>query len=110
VVIRYYSDTTIYLLKPEKNEGSFRTIFNLAQALEMARNQQGRDLAVIVLEHYDNPADESFVKQKLTQQLSTLGYRRTVFLRGSNQMQINGLPVLEELPTVATAGLSERTR
>ena len=94
LIVRYYTDDTSYLLKPEAKVGPFLAVLNKDTVVEVAKQQAARDLAVVVLIHYgtDSPAD--IVKRKWKGLLTEAGYQRVVFLRGQNGMRVRGLPVL----------------
>lgn len=94
VIIRYYSDETSYLLKPAMTEGAFMTILKKDAVLALAKQQPGRQLAVVLLIHYTDEGKAEAVKKDWTSLLTQTGYRRVVFLRALNGMQVNGLPVL----------------
>jgi len=81
-------------LKPEAKEGPFLSILDQNGVLAVARQQTGRDLAVVVLIHYAGENQANFVKSKWRNLLTEAGYRRVVFLRGRTGMRVNGLPVL----------------
>jgi hypothetical protein len=72
--------------------------------LKVARQQPGRELATVVLIHYPNSGDEETTKVGWVNDLKGLGYRRVVFLRGRNSMDVKGLTILEDpqLPTMAS--------
>jgi hypothetical protein len=93
-IARYYSDQTSYALKPAMNDGAFRSICDRASLLKLAGEQPRRELAVVVLIHYQSEAREDSVKLAWMNDLKALGYRRIVFLRGNNGMQANGLATL----------------
>ena len=94
VIIRYYSDETSYVLKPTTTEGPFLTILKKDAVLDLAKQQPGRQLAVVVLIRYMNESQDKAVKQDWTSLLTKTGYKRIVFLRGLNSMKVNGLAVL----------------
>lgn len=94
LIVRYYTDDTSYLLKPEAKEGPFLSILNKDAVLEVAKRQAGRDLAVVVLIHYGGESEAEAVKSKWQNLLTEAGYQRVVFLRGRNGMRVNGLAVL----------------
>ena len=93
-VIRYYSDDTSYVLKPAAKEGAFMTILKKDAVLALAKQQPGRQLAVVLLIHYTDEGKAEAVKKDWTSLLTETGYRRVVFLRALNSMKVNGLPVL----------------
>jgi hypothetical protein len=93
-IARYYSDDTSYLLKPATMEGPYRSICDRTQLLKLAGQQPGRALAVIVMIHYVSAQQEDTTKLAWMNDLKRLGYKRIVFLRGGNRMQVNGLPML----------------
>lgn len=95
-IARYFSDQTSYALKPMMmREGQFRAIFDRASMLGLARQQPRHELAVVVLVHYVEPRDEETAKLGWVNDLKGLGYQRIVFLWAGNNMEVNGLPVLE---------------
>jgi hypothetical protein len=101
-ILRYYSDETSYVLKPAKMDGPYQSICDRPTVLKLARQQLGRELAVIVLIHYPSAESEEPVKVAWVSDLTGLGYRHIVFLRGGNKLQVNGLPVLASPQPLAT--------
>ena len=99
-IARYYTDQTSYVLKPSMKEGEFRSTFDRAGLLGLARQQPRRELAVVVLIHYIEPGDEATAKQGWLNDLRGLGYQRIVFLRGGKNMEVNGLPILKSPPAL----------
>src|ERR1035441_7589647 len=93
-IARYYSDETSYLLKPATMEGPYQSICDRTKLLKLAGQQPGRALAVIVMIHYLGAEQEDTTKLAWMNDLKRLGYKRIVFLRGGNRMQVNGLPML----------------
>jgi hypothetical protein len=104
LIVRFYSDDTSYLLKPSMMDGKFRAIYDRSTVLKVAREQPGRELATVVLTHYPNSGDEEGAKVGWANDLKRLGYRRVVFLRGRNSMDVKGLTVLDDpqQPTMAS--------
>ena len=94
-IARYYTDQTSHALKPKMMEGQFLAIFDRASMLGLARQQPRHELAVVVLIHYVELKDEETAKLGWVNDLKGLGYQRIVFLRAGNNMEVNGLPVLE---------------
>jgi hypothetical protein len=94
LVVRYYSDDTSYVLKPQTTDGPFLTILSKDAVLDVAKQQPGRQLAVVILIHYGAPSEAEAVEQNWKSLLAGAGYQRVVFLRASNGMRVNGLPVL----------------
>ena len=94
LIIRYYSDDTSYVLKPATMEGPFLTILRKDAVLALAKQQPGRQLAVVALIHYTAESQADAVKHDWTNLLTEAGYQRIVFLRARNSMKMNGLPVL----------------
>jgi hypothetical protein len=94
LIVRYYTDDTSYVLKPAKMEGPFLGVLKKDAVLDVARQQPRRELAVVMLIHYTCQSEGVAVKQKWTNLLTGLGYRRVVFLGADASMQVNGLPVL----------------
>jgi hypothetical protein len=83
-------------------EGPYQSIYDRPALLKLARQQPGRELAVIVLVHYPSAATEEPVKLAWVNDLTGLGYRRIVFLRAGRKMQVNGLFVLASPRAPAT--------
>jgi hypothetical protein len=112
-VARYYSDQASYVVKPPLKDGNmmgtrgeveFFHPCNRADVLKVAADQRGRELAVVVLIYYPGAGDEEIYKLAWLNDLKGLGYQRVVFLRGANNMEVNGLCVLESpsvLPAIA---------
>jgi hypothetical protein len=98
IVVRYYSDNISRILKPLQIEGPFLTSFDKPAALELCKQQSGRDLAVVILLKF-NASDA--VKQNWLSPLKGMGYKRVVFLRAENGSKVDGLCVLEN-PTELT--------
>jgi hypothetical protein len=94
LIIRYYCDDTSYVLKPVTRDGPFLTILKKDAVLALAKQQPGRQLAVVVLIHYKAASLADAVKHDWTNLLTEAGYRRIVFLHASTGMNVNGLPVL----------------
>jgi hypothetical protein len=93
-IVRYYSDDTSYVLKPTKTDGPFLSILNRDAVIDVAKQQPGRRLAVVILIRYNAESEAAIVKRKWTTKLTQVGYQRVVFLRGLNGMRVNGLPIL----------------
>jgi hypothetical protein len=100
IVIRYYSDSVNRILKPRQAEGQFLSTFDINATVELAKQQPGRELAVVILIFF-NMGDD--VKLKWIDLLKGIGYRRVVFLRGAGGMKINGLSVLDDPAPVSLA-------
>jgi hypothetical protein len=94
LVVRYYTDDTSYVLKPQKTDGPFLSILDKRAVLDVAKQQSGRQLAVVILIHYADDGQAAAVKHEWRGLLTNVGYQRVVFLRGMNGMRVNGLPVL----------------
>jgi len=94
LVVRYYTDDTSYVLKPAKTDGAFLAVLNKDAVLDVAKQQPGRELAVVILIHYRAEGAAEAVRSNWVSLLKEAGYQRVVFLRASTSMQINGLPVL----------------
>jgi hypothetical protein len=96
LVVRYYSDDTSYLLKPTVTNGPFLAVLDKRAVLDVARQQPRRELAAVILVHYKAACEGQAVQQDWAGRLRALGYQRIVFLSAPSNMQINGLPILEE--------------
>jgi hypothetical protein len=94
LIVRYYTDNTSYVLKPAATDGTFLSVLNKDAVLALAKQQPGRQLAVVALIHYGSDSQADAVKQDWTKRLTEAGYKRVVFLRASNGMRMNGLPIL----------------
>jgi hypothetical protein len=94
LVVRYYTDDASYVLKPAMTNGTFLTVLNKHAVLDVAKQQPGRELAVVILVHYVTEGEAQAVRHNWVKLLKEVGYQRVVFLRASGSMQINGLPVL----------------
>ena len=104
LIVKYYTDDTSYLLKPQAKDGPFMAVLNKDAVVEVARQQAQRELAVVVLIHYGAESEAEAVKRKWRSLLTEAGYQRVVFLRGRNGMRVDGLPVLASAgQPVATA-------
>jgi hypothetical protein len=98
IIVRYYSDNISRIMKPLQMEGPFLTSFDKGAVLDLAKQQAGRDLAVVVLLQF-NASDR--VKQSWLTPLAGMGYKRVVFLRAENGRKLDGLSILEN-PTEVT--------
>jgi hypothetical protein len=96
LVVRYYTDDTSYLLKPAITNGSFLAVLSKDAVLDLAKQQPRRELAAVILVHYPAECESQAVRKDWTGLLRSAGYQRVVFLRAPGDMQVNGLPVLEE--------------
>jgi hypothetical protein len=102
IVVRYYTDQVCRVVKPLKTEGPFLTTYDRGGACAVANEQIGRGLAVVILVRF-NAGQE--VKQWWLTKLGDLGYKRVVFLRAMEGMQINGLPIMKG-PSVSNEGMN----
>ena len=96
LIVRYYTDETSYVLKPQKTDGPFLSILRRNDVLDVAKQLPGRELAVVILIHYGSPSEAKMVRNRWTGLLTELGYRRVVFLVGMGGMRVNGLPILAQ--------------
>jgi len=88
------------VLKPLQMEGRFITTLDKGGVLDLATQQSGRELAVVILLR-SNTSDD--VKQDWMHILKEVGYKRVVFLRADTPgLKINGLPVLDCIGAKAT--------
>lgn len=94
LIVRYYSDETSYVLKPQRTDGPFLSILRRDDVLDVAKRLPGRELAVIILVHYPCQSEADAVKNRWMGLLTQLGYQRVVFLGGYGGKLVNGLPVL----------------
>src|ERR1019366_10218642 len=49
LVVRYYTDDTSYVLKPAKTDGPYLAVFNKNAVLDVAKQQPGRELSLVIL-------------------------------------------------------------
>ena len=89
--VRYYSEEVSRVLKPLQTE-SLPDTFSKRDVVDLAKQQSGRELAVVILLQF-NASDA--VKREWLTMLQGVGYKRIVFLRAQSGMKINGLPILE---------------
>ena len=94
LIVRYYSEDTSYVLKPTKTDGPFLSILNQEAVLDVAKQQPGRHLAVVVLIRYRADSEAEKVKRTWTTKLTQVGYQRVVFLRALKGMRVNGLQIM----------------
>ena len=92
IVVRYYSEDVSRVFKPLQMEGPFLSTFDKDSVIDLAKQQSGRDLAVVILLQF-NASDR--VKQNWLSPLRQIGYKRIVFLRAEIGMKVDGLSVLE---------------
>jgi hypothetical protein len=93
IVIRHYSDEVNRVLKPLQREGPFLSTMDKGSVLDLATQQSGRELAVVILLK-SNTSDN--VTQDWVKLLKEVGFKRVVFLRADTpDLKINGLPVLD---------------
>lgn len=97
LIVRYYSDETSYVIKPQKHDGPFLSILKRDDVLKVAKQQRGRELAVVILIHYPSESQTDAVKGKWTGLLTELGYQQVVFLGGYGGKQVDGLPILAKV-------------
>lgn len=97
LVLRYSSDQTIFMLKPDGHEGAFYRIFDREEICALDAQRAGRrELAVVLMGYNRAVAVEKQIKDEWVTTLSGLNYRRVVFLRCSDQDKVNGLRVIED--------------
>ena len=96
LIVRYYSDETSYLLKPQKRDGAFLSILRCDDVVKVAKQLPGRELAVVILVHYPCESEADAVKSKWKGLLTGLGYQRVVFLSGYGGKHVDGLPILAQ--------------
>lgn len=97
VVIRYSSDSTIFMWKPDGREGPFYRIFNRQEICdEIARREGTRNLAVVVLNYHRFRELEHQVKQAWVDDLSRLQFSRVIFVRANDTDQVNGMRIVED--------------
>jgi hypothetical protein len=93
VVIRYYTENVTRILKPVQMEGPFFANFDRTGGLELAKQQPGRELAVVILLEF-NSSDR--VKWNWLTPLKEMGYKRIVFLRAEKGLKVDGLSIMAD--------------
>jgi hypothetical protein len=97
LVLRYSSDQTIFMLKPDGHDGPFYRIFTREEVCALDAQRIGRrDLAVVLLGFSRAPILERRIRDSWVASLGSLNYRRVIFLRSADHDQINGLRVIED--------------
>jgi hypothetical protein len=99
IVIRYYTEGVNRVLKPLQAEGPFLTTFDRGGVFDVAKQQNGRDLAVVIMLKF-NCSDHA--KRDWYGPLTQMGYKRVVFLRAENGKKVEDLCILEN-PTELTS-------
>jgi hypothetical protein len=100
-IVHYWDDRTSYTLKPRGTEAmgghGFYAICQRTDVLKQAAARPGRELAIVLLIHYQSPASEQPVKLAWARDLQSLGYKRIMFCRADRKKvdRIAGLPVLD---------------
>jgi hypothetical protein len=103
LVIRYASDQTIFMLKPDGHDGLFFRIFNRDELCAMDTSRTGsRELAVVVIGYNYLPETEQVIRDGWVESLAKLNYRRIVFLRFSEGKEVDDLRVIDERQLAAT--------
>ncbi len=98
-VAQYYSDTNSWVLKPLQTEGPFLKVCDRPLLLALARQQEGREKAVIALPSYPTLESEETNKVAWANDLKTLGYQRVVFLRSLPTTNIYKMFLLDDPQT-----------
>jgi hypothetical protein len=96
LIVRYYTDETSYVLKPQATDGPFLSILRRDDVVKVASQSAGRELAVVILVNYPYQGEGDAVMSKWTGLLTGLGYQHVVFLGGYGGKHVNGLPILAQ--------------
>ena len=97
LIVRYSSENTVFMLRPDGHEGPFQRIFSREELCGAVAGQPGeRGLAVVIINHYRMRDLEQQAEQRWVESLNRLNYRRVVFLRGNGRGNINGLRIVSE--------------
>jgi hypothetical protein len=96
LIVRYYTDETSYVLKPQNTDGPFLRVLRRDDVAKVAKQLPGRELAVVILVHYPYQGQGDGVKSKWKSLLTGLGYQRVVFLGGYGGKKLDGLPILAQ--------------
>ncbi|MEY4385465.1 MAG: hypothetical protein RLY20_748 [Verrucomicrobiota bacterium] len=121
LVLKYASDQTIFMVKPDGHEGAFYRIFNRDEICALDAQRLGRrDMAVVMIGFNRDLAVEQQIKEEWVSSLTKLNYHRVVFLRSSDHNEVNGLRVIEDRSlalsperhelTFADAGVAEQRK
>ena len=73
LIVRYYTDETSYVVKPQKTDGPFLSILRWDDVLDVAKQLPGRELAVVILVHYPSQDTTEAVKTKWTRPADGIG-------------------------------------
>jgi len=97
LVLKYSSDQTVFMLKPDGHDGAFYRVLNREQVRALDASRTGkRDLSVVVIGFNRAPAVEQQIKDSWAAMLADLKYRRVVFLRDADLDRSDGLRIIEE--------------
>jgi len=96
LIVRYYTDETSYVLKPQNTDGPFLRVLRRDDVAKVAKQLPGRELAVVILVYYPYQGQGDVVKSKWKSLLTGLGYQRVVFLGGYGGKKLDGLPILAQ--------------
>ena len=97
LIVRYSSENTVFMLRPDGHEGPFQQIFTRQELCDKVAVQPGeRNLAVVIINHYFMRDLELQVKAGWRENLNQLHFRRIVFLRGNDRGNVNGLRIVSD--------------
>jgi hypothetical protein len=98
-IVRFSSWDLITINKPDTRQAGFLPLYKQAEAEQvLARTDVGRRLAVVICGSLYSVRQESDLQEKWTSIFNGLGYQRVVFLRAGYHGQVNGLPILRDVP------------
>jgi len=104
LIIRYSTDETIYLIKPDAHEGEFFRIFDRNQIYAEAEKIGGpRLLAVVLIDYMYGTHVEHEIIDGWAASFKELNFERVVFLRSHNHHSPNGLRIIADVQLAKSA-------
>lgn len=98
-IVRFSSWDLITINKPDTREQGFLPLYKQPQAEQvLARTDVGRNLAVVICGSLFSLREEANLQEKWAGIFGGLGYQRVIFLRAGFHDQVNGLPIIREMP------------
>ena len=102
-IVRFSNWNLITINKPDTREDGFLPLYQLADAEKvLARPDFPHRLAVVLCGSLLSVSQEEDLQKKWAALFGSLGYQRVVFLRAGFHDQVNGLPVLKDIPLAPT--------
>jgi hypothetical protein len=105
-IVRFSNWNLITINKPDTRQDGFLPLLQLPEAEKvLARPDFPHRLAVVICGSYLSTREEAELQSKWAATFGGFGYQRVVFLRAGFHDQVNGLPVIKEIP-LGTAQLT----